>query len=139
MRWSRLLMVSSAALMAALGLAASFAPRELLAMLKPSVGPVEALAIQTCGAMYLGFAMLNWMARGNLLGGIYSRPIVMANFLHFTAGGLAMVKAIESLPTPAPAAMLGAAYLGLAAGFGLLLFRSPPTGGQGRVLPSHRP
>jgi hypothetical protein len=35
--------------------------------------------------------MLNWMARANRIGGIYSRPVAMGNFLHFTMGALVLL------------------------------------------------
>tara|TARA_B100000795_G_C22758264_1_gene422450 strand:- start:769 stop:1020 length:252 start_codon:yes stop_codon:yes gene_type:complete len=49
------------------------------------------------GAMYLGFAMLNWMAKGPLIGGIYDKPIAVGNFMHFGVGALALVKIISKI------------------------------------------
>lgn len=51
------------------------------------------------GALYLGFAMMNWMARSSIFGGIYNRPIVIGNFMHFGVGALALVKAIRNIET----------------------------------------
>lgn len=83
---SRHLMIASAALLAALGLLLSFAPEETLAYLgQPSTGAVPVL-LQLAGALYLGFAVMNWTAKGSVLGGIYGRAIVLGNFLHFTMG-----------------------------------------------------
>ena len=42
----------------------------------------------------LPFAMLNWMAKGVIIGGIYSRPIVIANLAHFLIGDLELIKAV---------------------------------------------
>jgi hypothetical protein len=36
--------------------------------------------------------MLNWMAKGTIIGGIYNRPIAIANLTHFLIGGLALAK-----------------------------------------------
>ena len=40
--------------------------------------------------------MLNWMSKGSIIGGIYNRPIVIANLTHFTIAGLALIKGILS-------------------------------------------
>lgn len=75
-------MVLSAICMAAVGLAASFLPQEILVYAGAWDEVVEMALMQILGALYLGFAMLNWTARGNLIGGIYSRPVAIANFMH---------------------------------------------------------
>ena len=41
--------------------------------------------------------MLNWMAKGTLIGGIYNKPIAIGNFTHFTIGGLALIKIITEI------------------------------------------
>ena len=43
-------------------------------------------------ALYLGFGILNWMAKGTLIGGIYNRPIAIGNLMHFGVGAIALVK-----------------------------------------------
>src|SRR5579872_5252327 len=82
----------SAAVLAALGVAITFLPQELLAHVgvQPIASPV--LLIQMLGALYMGFAALNWMYRGNRIGGIYGRPVSMANFVNFAVGAVALVK-----------------------------------------------
>lgn len=74
----------------------------------------------------MGFAALNWMARGSLIGGIYNRPIAVANFLHFLVGGLALGKGAGTAAAP-PTLVWGLAggYALFATAFGLLLFRHP--------------
>lgn len=79
--------------MAILGVAFSFLPLEFLAYLGKTVDPEMGLMLQMAGALYIGFAMLNWMAKGVLMGGIYARPVVMGNLTHFLVGGLALFKA----------------------------------------------
>src|SRR4051812_21278282 len=82
------------------------------------------VVLQMIGAVYLGFSMLNWMSRGSSLGGIYGRPLVMANTLHFTVASLALVKTLPGWPPPAivAAAIVCCVF---AAAFGVLLFRTP--------------
>ena len=82
------------------------------------------VALQMVGALYLGFAMLNWMSRGSSLGGIYGRPIVVANMLHFTVASLALVKTLPGWHPPVVVAATIICSL-FAAAFGLLLFRTP--------------
>lgn len=93
-------MIVSAAVLAVLGLVASFVPREILLRLGSRGEPLETLLVQITGALYLGFAMLNWMARGSLLGGIYGRPVVFSNFMHFMVAAFALLKAVIAGPRP---------------------------------------
>ena len=97
---TRLLMILSALVLAALGLAASFVPREILMFVGARPDPLPGLLVQITGALYLGFAMLNWMARGSLIGGIYGRPVAFGNFMHFTVVALAMLRALIAGPRP---------------------------------------
>ena len=50
--------------------------------------------MQLLGALMLGFAMMNWMAREALFGGIYNKPMTIGNLLHFGIGALALVKIV---------------------------------------------
>ena len=85
-------MVASSLALALTGLAASFAPVELLTALSaPTVEPLPVL-IQLAGALYLAFAIANWTAQDSIIGGIYSRPLSLGNSLHFTVGALALLK-----------------------------------------------
>lgn len=43
-------------------------------------------------ALYLEFGILNWKAKGTLIGVIYNRPIAIGNLLHFGVGAIALVK-----------------------------------------------
>ena len=89
---TRYLMTLSAAFLAMLGVGITFLPQELLAHVgAPSDGTVV-LLIQMLGALYLGIAILNWMHRDSHIGGIYCRPVSMANFFNFALGGIPLVK-----------------------------------------------
>jgi hypothetical protein len=122
---TRLLMGASALFMASLGVLASFLPQEILgyAGARPDALPV--LLIQATGALYLGFAMLNWSSRGNLIGGIYARPTSLGNFMHFAVVSVTLLKATLG-GQHAPVVLVGlAVYLILAIGFGWTLFTHP--------------
>src|SRR4051812_7200642 len=76
---TRVLMTATVVVMTVAGLAATFAPDEIAAAAGGVGSRAIVVVLQMAGALYLGFAMLNWMSRGSSLGGIYGRPLVMAN------------------------------------------------------------
>ena len=45
--------------------------------------------MQIIGSLYFALAILNWMSKGSFIGGIYNRPIAIANLTHFVIAGLA--------------------------------------------------
>ncbi|AMM51194.1 hypothetical protein TH61_08400 [Rufibacter sp. DG15C] len=90
---TKLIMTASALSMAILGVAFSFLPVEILAYFGKTVDPEMGLMLQLAGALYIGFAMLNWMAKSILIGGIYARPVAIGNLTHFLVGGVALFKA----------------------------------------------
>ncbi|HEY2093629.1 MAG TPA: hypothetical protein VGJ81_17280 [Thermoanaerobaculia bacterium] len=122
---SKLLMTASAVCMAIAGLALSFAPAEVLAASGVNAVPALVVAAQLAGALYLGFAILDWMARESTIGGIYNRPLALGNFLHFGAGALALLKAASRTPHSMPGWIATAVYSLFAIGFGTVLFGSP--------------
>ncbi len=89
---TKILMTASAISLAIIGLACSFLPYEILAYFGIIDSVIFPVIIQVLGALYLGFAILNWTARANLIGGIYSKPIAIGNFMHFMVGSLALFK-----------------------------------------------
>ncbi len=124
--YTKYLMTLSALMMFVLGVLLTFAPIEVVHA-TGAQSPLLVVLAQTCGALYLGFAMLNWMAKDTLIGGIYSRPVAMGNFLHFFVVAMALVKGFPNLPhSPGVPALLLLDVL-LATCFGLVLFRHPKT------------
>ena len=112
--------------MALLGLAASFGPGELLVVAGVTpTGDVKAF-VQVAGALYLGFAILNWLSKDSVIGGIYARPTTLANFLHFFAGGMAVLKAVAGGQASSALWPCAVVYALFAAGFGLVAFRPAP-------------
>ena len=106
------------------GIAFSFFPQEFLQIFNQPGSPLILLILQLLGALYLGFGMLNWMAKGALLGGIYHRPIALGNFMHFLVGGLAKVKTAPGLELPQIWG-LTVIYGASAIAFGLVVFTNP--------------
>jgi drug/metabolite transporter (DMT)-like permease len=82
-------MTASAAVLGIAGIVLIFLPQEFANLF--NLAGTE-IILQVLGALYFGFAMLNWAARANLIGGIYSRPVAIGNLTHFAIGGLALVK-----------------------------------------------
>jgi len=88
---TKYLLVSSSVFLGFLGLLALFVPEELLKMLSlPIINSLPVL-IQLLGALYLSFALMNWTAKDNIIGGVYLRPISIANFSHFMIGALTLL------------------------------------------------
>jgi hypothetical protein len=119
------LMSASAILMAALGLAATFLPQEAAAALGGDTTGTAVLMLQVAGGLYLGFAILNWFARAAAIGGIYNRPIVTGNLLHFTVVALALAKTAAGGRRDAGFLAVTALYLLFAAWFGRTVLSSP--------------
>ena len=90
-------MVASAVFMALAGTAATFLPEELLVSLDVPFSPALSITFQIMGALYLGFAMMNWMAKDVLVGGIYARPLAIGNFAHFMIAAIALLKAAYAM------------------------------------------
>lgn len=89
---TKILMMASSLFLGLAGLFALFAPEELLEILSlPQINPLPVL-IQLMGALYLSFALMNWTSKDNIIGGVYLRPISIANFAHFLIGGLILIK-----------------------------------------------
>jgi len=107
------------------GLALLFAPDVILPRLIPSYPAGGVWLGQMLAAAWLAVAALNWLSRTTLLGGIYGRPLVVANAaLYFIATMvLARIVLREGASEAlwfllAPAALLAGLY-------GWLLLRGP--------------
>ena len=121
---TRVLMIASAALMAVIGLAASFMPQEVLGLHGTVPDNATVLFVQMAGAVYLGFAMLNWTARGLLIGGLYAKPVAAGNFLHFVMVAITLIKAAVAFDA-LPLAISAAVFSVFAIWFGLVMFKPP--------------
>jgi hypothetical protein len=116
-------MTSAAIVLAALGLAALFAPQELLTYLGAApIGFLPSL-VQLFAAALLGLAVMDWMAKDSKIGGIYLRPTAIGNLFHFTAGGITLVRfALHGHP-PLFAIVAAIFYALFAVAFALVVFR----------------
>ncbi len=96
---TKVLMTSSALLLAVIGIFLSFFPNEIVDYLDIESNILTLLFLQIMSALYLGFGILNWMAKGTLIGGIYNKPIAIGNLMHFGVGAIALVKTVSNIQT----------------------------------------
>ena len=119
-------MTSTAVFLAAIGISLTFAPDNIIVLSGMNNSIVPRLILQLLGAAYFALAMLNWMAKGAIIGGIYNRPIAIANLTHFVIGGIALTKAVLSnYQLPMVLSIMAGFYVVTACIFGLMILRHP--------------
>ena len=123
---TRLLLTSTSIFYGLIGISLTFLPDEIASYLSYEAIPKTRLLFQLIGAIYLGFAFLNWMAKGSPIGGIYNRPILIANLTHSSIAAITFIKVINyEFSGQITVITLGLCYSIIAVIFGLLLFRHP--------------
>ena len=123
---TKLTMSASAIALGTAGIIMTFVPEAVLGYFSLEMSRMLVLLVQILGALYFAFGMLNWMSKASLVGGIYNRPIAVANFSHFFIAGLALIKSIISnSDLPLIFLVIGIVYLIFALLFGLILFKHP--------------
>ena len=118
-------MASSSFFMGVLGILFSFLPQEILSFAELDSNGIAPLFIQVLGALYFAFAMINWMVKASLIGGIYNRPVAMGNFIHFLMGALVLVKGIRVVQVSTGFVVVCIIYSIFAILFGIVLFKHP--------------
>jgi hypothetical protein len=120
----KLLMIASGWLMAAAGLVLTLAPKETAAAMGyPGAGGV-ALLVQLLGALYVGFAIVNWMGKNKLTVPAFGKSVALGNFVHFAMAGFSLLRVAYA----AHNALLWSATVicaFLAACFGIVSFGGP--------------
>jgi hypothetical protein len=106
---TRLLMTATSVVLALAGLLTLFIPESLLALLGVPATETSALLVQLLGSLYFALAILDLTAKGSRIGGIYARPISLANFAHFMVGALVLLK--FQLSNASPVALWGVSSL----------------------------
>lgn len=122
---TRTLMVLSALLMGVCGVVFQFSPHSILNYFNADSTGILPLFVQIIGALYLGFAMINWMAKTVLIGGIYARPLVMGNLLHFMVGAFSLLKYVFAAPNLWAIWIAAIIYSLFAISFGIVMFTHP--------------
>jgi hypothetical protein len=133
---TKTLMIASALVMGLIGAGLTFMPAEFLDYIDVNATGATSAAIpshllklvaQTLGAAYLGFAFLNWMAKGTVVGGIYNRPIALGNLLHFLMVSITLIKLAAAMQTGSQEVMwvITSIYSALTLGFVWVVFGRP--------------
>ena len=89
---TKTLMIISAIFLAVNGFGFTFFPNEIAGLLINDDNYILILILQILGALYLGFSILNWMSKASLIGGIYNKPLLIGNLLHFFTASMALIK-----------------------------------------------
>lgn len=118
-------MMASSGIMGTAGFVLTFLPEEILHLLEMAPANLNVLFLQIMGALYLAFAMLNWMARANLIGGIYSKPVAVGNFAHFFIAGITIIKNALASPGIPSLWVAGIIYALFAVLFARVAFGDP--------------
>lgn len=122
----KIIMLLSSVTLGISGIILSFAPNLLLNLQNIRISDNAMTLTQILGALYFSFGVLNWMAKSGLVGGIYNRPIVLANFTHYFVGGLALLKGqLFKADTSYVVWLLGVIYLSFSVSFFLILLSNP--------------
>ena len=100
-------------------------PREILTASEIDPSPQVVLLLQLYAAVLFSWSMVNWTARGTLIGGIYNRPVAIGNLTHFTIGALALVKAFAGGAGGVLVVALVTVYAAFAATFAIVFVTTP--------------
>lgn len=121
------LLIASAILYFAAAVVLLFLPEELLGWLGAGGSSLDPALLQVLAAAVFGFAMLNWTSRYTQIGGIYGRPLAIANLSHAAIAAISLAR-VAFRGSPSPALWAGLAlYTVLAVAFGAKLFGPPPS------------
>lgn len=120
---TKLLMSISAILLITTGILLLFLPQEIA--LNFDLHKSTIIFLQLLGILYFAFGVTNWMAKSNIIGGIYGRPILIGNFSHFFIGALTLIKLLIKSQAEMFFVIASIVYLVFAVLFGYLFFALP--------------
>lgn len=111
-------------MLALAGIFTLFAPDVLVALFGGPMANTLSALVQLMGALYFSMAMMNWTAKDSAIGGIYARPVSLANFAHFFIGMLLLARVVLSSGFNFSITLLLAVYAIFAILFYWLVFRA---------------
>jgi hypothetical protein len=117
-----LLLTASAVVYFIAALPAIFAGDELLDWAGAVGTPVELALLQLLGAAIFSLAMLNWMNRYSVTGGIFGRPLVVANLTNSAISALMLIHLSRQVGLSAALGIALGFYAVIALAFGARLF-----------------
>jgi hypothetical protein len=115
----------SAAVLALGGATLLFAPEAILPRLVPGVLPASAWLGQLVAAGWLAVAAANWFGQHTLIGGIYSRPLVMTNLALYLVTATSIVRPALVGRSPALLWGIAATSVAFAGMYAWLMLRGP--------------
>ncbi|HSJ88332.1 MAG TPA: hypothetical protein VK909_14055 [Anaerolineales bacterium] len=120
---TKILMTTTSLVLGLAGIVALFAPESVLVMLGATITKPLSVLVQVIGTLYFSIALMNWTAKDSIIGGIYARPVSLANFAHFFSGTLVLAKYFFSNSLNVPILLMLIVYVILALFFYWLVFR----------------
>ncbi|MBZ0113294.1 MAG: hypothetical protein K8J08_12600 [Thermoanaerobaculia bacterium] len=108
-----------------------FMPEELMTATGAESNPISVTVLQLLAGALFGFAMLNWMSRYSRLGGIFGRPLIVANFAHAAIAVPALIRIVLAGDRSLPFMIAPGIYGLLLVGFGAKLFGPTPVDDRG--------
>ncbi|MEJ6788082.1 hypothetical protein BrevBR_00910 [Brevundimonas sp. BR2-1] len=126
---SRLILSIAGLTFAICGLASLFASDELASLSSTSPSSALAPALQIIGGALLGFALLNWFNRRSRVGGIYGRPIGLANLMFSGVLAITVGRAALQGALPVQASLLAGIFGAITLAFGWLAFGTSAASG----------
>lgn len=109
-----------------LGAFASFAPEIVSSFLKTENTLLVSLLIQGFGAFNFAMSIQNWMSKSSLIGGIYNRPLIMANLTYFGMSSIAISKGLmNSIDVSSILWFFGIIFILFTIAFGVFFFKNP--------------
>lgn len=121
---TKLLMTVTSLVLALAGVVALFAPEAVLALAGAPAAELLTVLVQLLGALYFSLALMNWTAKDSAIGGIYARPVSLANFGHFFAGALLLIRYQVTAAFNLPVVVILVVYVSFAGVFYWLVFRA---------------
>lgn len=120
------ILTSSSVTLGAFGVILSFAPDFIWESQNIKATPIILVITQILGALYFSFAVLNWLAKESMLGGIYNRPVILANFTHYLIGCIFLLKnQILNTNENYMICLLVLLYCSFSVSFGIMLISNP--------------
>lgn len=136
---SSLITRTSAALLAAGGIALLFMSDEILPALAPGFPDHASWLGQLVGAAWLAVAALNWLNKSTLIGGIYGRPLVLANLILYFISSMVLLRALREPATSPALWWVAAPHVVMAVVYGVVLFKGPFEPRQGGEFRRNEP
>lgn len=115
----------SAIVMGVPAVALLFGADLLLPTLNPGFVPGHAWVGQLVASGWFAVAMLNWMSRNSVIGGIVGRPLVLTNLTVYVVTSTTLVKAAALTTFPTAMLVASAVSAGMAVAYGWLMMRGP--------------